>query len=371
MKHSLFLIAIVLVCFGCSSDNGNSKEQNTADYDTQAMLTSWADNLIIPAFSDYQEKTEALNTEASAFVANPTQTTLSELRNAWLAAYKTYQHVGIYDLGKATELHLLETANIYPTNATTIDANIASGDYNLGAQTQFASQGFPALDYLLYGLASTDEDILAFYTTHNNAANYKVYITDLTSKLNSIAEAIVADWEGTYRDSFISNSNAVTGSVNQTANNFVKNLEKDVRAPKVGIPAGVFSDGTLFTDKVEAFYKNDISKDLLIEAITASRDFFQGKTYGTNTSGPGLKAFLDAVDAEASGTSLSSIIVDQYAEILTTTSALDNSFSEQITTDNSKMLDTYDAIQQNVVYLKVDMISALGLTIDYVDGDGD
>jgi len=35
------------------------------------------------------------------------------------------------------------------------------------------------------------------------------------------------------------------------------------------------------------------------------------------------------------------------------------------------MLAAYDALQQNVVYVKLDMMQALNITIDYVDGDGD
>ncbi|MDW5290340.1 imelysin family protein [Formosa sp. PL04] len=369
MKNTLYLIGIVLICFSCSSDNGS--DTNISNYDKQAMLINWADNLIIPAFTDYQTKTEDLETKSSAFVNTPNTATLGELRTSWKMAYVTFQNIGIFDIGKATDLHLIETANTYPTTTASIDANIASGDYNLSAQTQFASQGFPALDYLLYGIGETDQEILAFYTTDTNADNYKQYITDLTAKLKSIAVSILADWNNGYRTTYINNSNAVTGSLNQTANNFVEDFEKVIRAPKVGIPAGKFSNGALFPEKVEAYYNNTIGKSLLIESIDASLAFFEGKTYGTNITGPSLKAYLNAVDAQASGLPLSTIITDQYDAILITCNLLSNSLSDQVTADNSKMLTTYDALQQNVVYLKVDMISALGLTIDYVDGDGD
>lgn len=359
----------MLLLTACSSDNGG--DTNSANYDKEAMLTSWADNLIIPAFNDYQEKATALHTSAVAFTENPTTETLAQLRTDWLTAYKTYQHVGIFDIGKATDLHLLEATNTYPTNADNIETNIADGDYNLSFQAQFASQGFPALDYMLYGVAETDTDILATYTTNANAAGYKQYLTDLTAKLTTVADAIVSDWNNGYRETFINNSNSVTGSLNQTANNFVKNFEKDVRAPKVGIPAGIFSNGTLFPDKVEAYYSNSVSKVLLTEAINASKAFFNGYTYGTTTSGPGLKGYLDAVGAKSGGQDLSAIINNQYSTVLSATNALSNSLSQQVATDNSVMLSVYDALQQNVVYLKVDMISALSLTIDYVDGDGD
>ena len=48
-----------------------------------------------------------------------------------------------------------------------------------------------------------------------------------------------------------------------------------------------------------------------------------------------------------------------------------NSFISQINSDNSKMLLTYDAIQAVVVLLKVDMLQAFSINVDYQDADGD
>ena len=39
--------------------------------------------------------------------------------------------------------------------------------------------------------------------------------------------------------------------------------------------------------------------------------------------------------------------------------------------DNSQMLKTYDELQKAVVLLKVDMLQAFSVNVDYVDGDGD
>ena len=50
---------------------------------------------------------------------------------------------------------------------------------------------------------------------------------------------------------------------------------------------------------------------------------------------------------------------------------LDENFSEQISTNNSKMLQAYDELQRNVVLMKVDMFQALSINVDYVDADGD
>ena len=50
---------------------------------------------------------------------------------------------------------------------------------------------------------------------------------------------------------------------------------------------------------------------------------------------------------------------------------LNDNFALQIETDNMKMLEAYDAIQQGVVRLKTNMLSILGIAVDYYDADGD
>jgi hypothetical protein len=35
------------------------------------------------------------------------------------------------------------------------------------------------------------------------------------------------------------------------------------------------------------------------------------------------------------------------------------------------MLETYNELQRNVVFIKVDMLQALSIDVDYVDADGD
>ena len=50
---------------------------------------------------------------------------------------------------------------------------------------------------------------------------------------------------------------------------------------------------------------------------------------------------------------------------------IDSNYYRQIVSDNNKFLQTYDAIQEVVVLLKVDMLQFLSINVDYVDADGD
>nr|WP_322623679.1 imelysin family protein [uncultured Flavobacterium sp.] len=370
MKKIVALLSIVLFTAACSSSDSNGNS-NTANYDKTAVLTNWADNIIIPTYTAYDNANATLQTSVSTFTATPNADNLVAVQTAWLNAYKVFQHAAIFDIGKATNLSLVLSANTFPTDVTGIRNNVTSGTYTLGRPAEFARQGFPALDYLLYGLGTTNDQVLTYYTTNTQAAAYKQYLTAVTADLKRVSGLILTDWNGSYRDTFIANDNAVTGSLNHSTNNLVKNMEKDVRNPKLGIPAGLFSAGTLYPDKVEAYYRNNVSKTLLNEAVTASKNFFNGTYYDGTGSGASLKGYLDAVGAKSGGQNLSDIINAQFNTVLTTNNTLNESFSTQVTTDNTKMIAAHTALQKLVVYLKLDMFSALSLTIDYVDGDGD
>src|SRR6187402_1071161 len=217
MKKVFLILGCVAMIWACSSSgDGGSTENN---YDRSALLTNWADNIIVPAYDNYKSKVTALATEANSFTAAPTEAGLQTLRNSWLEAYKAYQYISIYNIGKAEGVSLKESSNTYPASASGIEANINSGTYNLTLFAQFDKQGFPALDYLINGLGENDTLITAFYTTNAKATAYRQYLTDVTARLKTNADAVAADWHAGFRNDFIANNGtSVSSSVNKTVN---------------------------------------------------------------------------------------------------------------------------------------------------------
>lgn len=370
MKKFIFLLGLIVTTVACSSGDNNNSSDNKFDRNT--LLTNWSDNIIIPSYENYLTKMISLQTATIAFINAPSEDKLIVVRSAWLEAYKAYQKVAIFNFGKAADISLNQISNTYPTDKAGIEANIISGTYNLNLQAQYDKQGFPGLDYLLNGLGANDAAIVSFYTTSANATNYKNYLTAVVVKLKANIDAIITDWKSGYRDTYVKNSGtSVTSAVSFTTNNFVKNLEKDIRTCKIGIPVGKYSNGIKYPEKVEALFKNDVSKELLNVAIKASKDFFNGKHFNSATTGASLKSYLDYVNAVRDEKKLSDIINTQYTTVFIVNDELGDSFSEQVTNDNSKMLNSFNALHQNVIYTKLDMMQALNITIDYVDSDGD
>lgn len=366
----LFLLAFV---FACEAEGPNGPEQpDPATFDRQAMLLNWADNIIIPGLTAFSQETQKLKSAGITFSENPTQAHLESLRDSWKSAYLLWQKVAMFNIGKATELRYRDNLNIYPANVFEIEENINLGIYNLELPSQNDRQGFPALDYLLHGLADNDAQILEFYTSHSLANNYLTYLKDLLTRIDDLTLAVLADWttEG-FRESFIENKgSSANASVDLLVNDFVFYYEKNLRAGKIGIPAGVFSGNPLSTH-VEAYYKQDFSKELFLQALQAVEDFFIGKAFASNAEGKSLNDYLDFLQTEKGGADLSKLIQDQFSSIRNQAAPLQNNFIQQIENDNTALLATYDQLQVNVVLLKVDMLQALNINVDYVDADGD
>ena len=267
-----------------------------------------------------------------------------------------------------------DLSKIIDDNNKRLSYGISVSDVDLdGNSNQFSAQGFPAVDYLLFGLGETNDQILNVYVTDNNLTFG--YLNLLVSKMVNNTDSVISYWE-TNRQYFInSTGNTSTSSLNKLANDFVYFYEKGLRANKIGIPAGVWS-GQL-PQNVEAYYKSDISKMLAIEGLQASADFFNGIHFGdSQTNGEGLYDYLAYLDDTNYSDStmfvgLQDDIVDSFDSSMVKLNQLNDNFALQIETDNMKMLEAYDAIQQGVVRLKTNMLSILGISVDYYDADGD
>lgn len=366
MKNILFAITILLF-ISCGEDDPVAS--NTDDFNRTAMLTNWADNIIIPAYADYESKLEALKTTTTTFTTTQNQSNLTALRTEYLAAYKTWQYVVLFSsIGKAAELNVNRWVNKYPTDTATIESNITNGSIDLSLSSTNAQQGFPALDYLLYGVAGDDTAIIAKY----NSASYSTYLTAVVDRLKALNTPVLNDWNGTYRNTFIASSgNSIGSSVNVMVNDYVFNYEKYFRIYKLGGPLAIFG-GSVRPEELEVFYGRQ-SKELCLTALDAIENFFSGKHYSSTTEGESFKSYLTHLDIKRDGEALAPVMLAQMQSARTKINLLNSDFVTQLNTDTAPANTAYTEIQRLVPMLKIDMIStaAFDIELDYPDNDGD
>jgi predicted lipoprotein len=341
------------------------------------MLMHWADNIIIPSYDNFKAKFDIMLSESEEFTTSPTTESLTAFRSAWVDAYAQWQQVESCELGPGGRYTIRNFFNIYPADVAGIEANILDPLANMEVPNSYPRQGFPALDYLINGVASDDAGIIEYYTVGDDAPERIAYMTRVVERMNTLITNVITEWKGSYRDTFISSTGLDIGSsTGIVVNAYILNYERYIRSGKIGIPAGIVSatvSGPVYPDKVEAYFKKDISNLLATNAKYAAVGFFNGLDVTTGAEGPSFKSYLDALGAKDSstGTMLSDIINEQFAVIDLKLYQLGPNFSEEVQNNNQAMKDLYTEMQKAVRLLKVDMSSAMSVTITYTDNDGD
>ena len=370
----IFISISILSIFIISCSSSPDDEQSIIpEFDRSAVLKNYADNIIIPRLNNYRSSVDYLKESGDAYVDSPDMTTYTELHNSWLEAYINWQYVEMFNIGKAEEIMFFSKTNTYPVNEGRIQENINNQKTDLSNPNDWSCQGFPGLDYMIHGIANTENEIINQYI--QNPLNGK-YLKVVLNELNNNTDLVLNDWN-TYRNTFVNSiENTATSAFNMLTNDFVYYFEKGLRTNKIGIPSGVFSNNPL-SNKVEAYYSSkngieDVSRDLIANALNAVDLVFQGKSSNQSPVGPSFKTYLDFIKANnVSADDIGSIVVNKIQTANQTILDLDKNFINQVENDNGKMLGAFDALQTIVVNLKTDMLSLFNVAVDYTDADGD
>ena len=377
MKKSHYLLSLIFLSFltlfiSCSSEE-LPENDDIQEFDRGAVMENYANNIIIPRYNDFKLELDKLKTEVLEFTQNPSTETHTSLSNQWLEAYKAWQYVEMFNIGKAEEIMFFSKTNTYPVNEGRIKENINSEKTDLSNPNDWSCQGFPGLDYMIHGIANTENEIINQYI--QNPLNGK-YLKVVINELNDNTDLVLNDWN-TYRNTFVNSvENTATSAFNMLTNDFVYYFEKGLRTNKIGIPSGVFSNNPL-SNKVEAYYSSkngieDVSRDLIENALNAVDLVFQGKSSNQSPVGPSFRTYLDFIKANnVSADDIGSIVVNKIQTANQKILDLNKNFINQVESDNGKMLAAFDALQTIVVNLKTDMLSLFNVAVDYTDADGD
>ncbi len=360
----LFTSLLFLISCGGGDSNDNTPPSLSDNFDRVEYLSNIYDNIAILSFQEFQLKLDNLDESSSYYIQNPSNiTALNSLRSSWLDAYLVWQHIEVFShFGKGEDILYGFKMNTYPT-----DINRTKNIINGIAQFNPAfldNQGFPALEYLIYGIEASDEEIL---NTLNSSSSLTL-IGDIVSEMKSNT-SLVYDWWLKNRSMIINdNSSTATSSLNLLINDFIYHYEKGFRTNKFGIPAGYFSGGQTFPEKTEGYYAGDISKLLALSSLESIYNVFEGRKYDDNSMiGESMYTYLNFLQEGA----LADDILVKLDNINTSINNLDNDFAVQIETNNDEILNTFNLIQSLVAKFKIDMTMAMGVGIDYISGDGD
>ena len=375
MKYQrlLFVAALSIVCAGifiaCSKSNSDNGGGTNPGGSGDATLANIGNNIIVSSYQNLSTAATAFDAAVTAFNAGPTTGGLSDLQAKFAVVYKAWETCSEFEFGPGSEQTLITTTvNVFPTDTVLINANVSSGSYTIDGISNLKAQGFPAIDFLLFG--SDNTSVLTRFTTGSKAANAKQYLAAVTSSIKTKAGAVVNAWLGTggnYINKFITNTGVNSGSsLSLLVNALVHDYDVVLKNYKIGIPFGKYGPNTIPQDptKVEAYYSGS-SLQLLVLQVQAIQNIYTGGT------GLGLDDKIAATSAQSNGQPLNTVITSQLATVIAKLQAIPAPLSGAIQSNSTTVADAYTEVQKLVVLLKVDMCSALGVKIAFQDDDGD
>lgn len=371
MNNWLWAVMSSMLILGISCNDDETPMNNPCDitFDQKALFQHYADSLIRPILTDFGAACSELEVAMDLFTDSPDATRLEMLQTAFAYAYLAYQRTGPAAFGPAEEVFWRNSLNNFPLNVGQVAFNIENGGYDLSAFDTY-DKGFPALDYLLYGLGD-EADILAKYTTDPLAANYRQYLDDLIHHLQGVVQPVVEAWTtGDYSATFQNNTGTAAGTSLSLLINALNENYETIKRDKIGFPSGVLTLDFPNPEAVEAVYSG-LSSSLAREAILATRWFYQGASWLSGSEGPGLDDYLVAAEASRDGQSLDELIEMQFDLSIGSLDALPTPLSTAATDATEDLQMAYVDIEKQVLYLKTDLPSVLCVAITYVDNPSD
>jgi len=365
LKTLTGILCFAVVLFSCSKSGNNKNQGGPGTGATDSVLVNLGTNIILPSYQQLASATTALDASITTFNAGPTLNTLSDLQTAFKNAYKAWAACSEFEFGPASDLFLTtHFINSFPTDTVTIKNNTGGATYSIDGIGNYAAQGFPALDYLIY--AYGNDAVIARFTSDVHAAGAKSYMAALSASLKTKAVAVANAWSstgGNYLKTFINGTGVNAGSsLSLFANAYIQDFDVNLQNYKIGIPIGLYGPSVLpiSPSKVEAFYSS-LSVQLLVAQVQACQKIYLG----------GLDDKVAATNAQNASVPLNDAIKTELATLLTKIQALPDPLSTGIQNNAPSITDAYTEVRKTTVLLKVDMSSALGIKISFQDDDGD
>jgi len=348
---SFIFISFVFSAFVFVACKKKTDDNNLTSFDRSSLLVNVADNVILPAITDFESKINALETDYIAFQGDRTSINMEVVKSSWKAAYLSWQSVKIFDFGPIRSVGFKGATGTFPTDTVKIQNNINSGSYNLATAANVDAIGLPAMDFLFY------RDGALNYFIGNDA--YTTYGLDVIQKIKNELSSIVSSWTP-YRATFIiGTGDETTSSFSLFVNEFIRDYEL-AKNTKLGIPIGQQSLSIQQPQYIEARFSG-ISLEILLKNIESLEVVYNGSV------GVGFDDYLSSLDK---GT-LSTNIHIRFGDIKTKLNSMSGPLEEQMSTNTVDLDELYVLIQGQVINLKTDMASAFGTLITYQDNDGD
>lgn len=350
----------VAALLGCASE-GEGDTRRT-------LLERWSTELIVPLYAEFDQRSETVAVSVDALCAGPSEQALAAAREAWQAAREPFKRAEVFAFGPYSrpEFRIGPKIDSWPARPEQIEEWIAGEspvDPATIAELGVFYKGLPVVEYLLFSpQASTPAQL--------EDARRCEYLRSTAAELASRAREIHMAWspEGgdfagqlsgagrtstawrTLRDAF--------GEVVNRMGFTVENVRRD----KLGRPLGDMTGGLAQPDVTESRFSGRAIRDIL-DNLSGIEVLFFGDPA---RSLPGVSSY-----AIERGENFDQRFRTALGASRTALEAVSVPLGEAVNTEADRVREASERLRELQQLIQVDLITALGLSLNFNDNDGD
>jgi predicted lipoprotein len=351
---------ILIACLaGCASEGTGDTRRD--------LLERWTAGLIVPLYGEFEGRSRELEASIDTLCSAPTEQALAAARMAWTLARKPFKRAEVFAFGPYSrpEFRIGPKIDSWPARPDDVEEWLASGDPVDPATLATLGvwhKGLPVIEYFLYSPEADSTGALG-------DARRCEYLRSTATELVNRAVEIHMAWApegGNFADQLSGAGRTSTAwrtlrdAFSEVVNRMGFTLE-NVRRDKLGGPLGE-ATGTANPDAAESRFSGRSLSDILDNLAGIEVLYFGDSAANL----PGLTTYVaergeNFDEPFRSGLSAARAALDAIGMPLT----------EAVTTEPERVREASARLADLQRLIQVELISALGLSLNFNDNDGD
>ncbi len=332
---------------------------NPARFTKDAMLRDIAHKVISSGYEELDLKCRDLTNAIGKLVETPGRTTREAAQQAWGAAAQCAGRMQCFQKGPILDRDYVSTFYYWQVLPLRLEAVIQS--QQLISQSFFdemgaTTKGIFALEFLLF---ETMPNAAALEATGKDGERRRVFVQALVMDVQMKAGELATDWKSAGQDSptakFVNNGQE---SVNVLVNQLAQ-LTELVGERQLNFVLLLPSPISMQLDRIEGS-RSGRSLTGILAKLEGARKLYRG------ADGLGLDDAVGQVNA-----SLAKRLDEQFDAAIASVRSIAAPLEQAVGHNRSSVQKAYEEMHALEVLLKVDLASALGVTLTFSSADGD
>jgi predicted lipoprotein len=356
-----------LVAFGCAVALLGCASEGQGDT-RRTLLERWSTELIVPLYGEFEQRSEDVSATVDALCAAPSETTLAAARTAWEGAREPFKRAEVFAFGPYSrpEFRIGPKIDSWPARPEEVEEWIAGTnpvDPATLAELGIWHKGLPVIEYFLFSPQASAQAEL-------EDARRCEYLRSTAAELVSRAREIHLAWAPEAGDfanqlSGAGRTSTAWRSLRDAFGEVVNRMGftiENVRRDKLGRPLGDMTGGTAQPNETESRFSGRAIRDILDNLAGIELLFFGD----ASRSLPGVSSY--AIERGRN-------FDDQFRAALdgarTALEAVNLPLGEAVSSEADRVRDASARLNELQSLIQTELISALGLSLNFNDNDGD